>query len=246
MSPILFPPRDLSVNNQKTSNLVYQDDVPWSGWGSIKPGLLPTPKPDLCIAFDETAFTPSELEKMKSPYADGSSYAPALTIEFKSAMNSIGVANRQNANNMIPLLEADYALQKTNGTDKKMERRIRFLSAAHDTAMQRYDAWFYVLKNDNTPKWCSVPLISVSFDNPDDDGFQTARRCNLNYCEYISDSVFRELRAALAGAPPAPASLTDTPAPDVSAALVQAGHLETPPTSTEPATTNKRPRRSNE
>ena len=204
MSPLLFPVRDLIVNNYKTSNLVYHDDVTWGAWGSMKPGLLPTPKPNLCIAFDKAAFTKEEADKLKSPYTFARSYTPTLTVEFTGALQSLEVANRQNANNMIPLLEADYTLQKSNGRDKELERRVRFVSAAHDTQMQTYDAWFYVLKSDGIPKWCSFQLNHIGFSDPDGDGFQRARRCNLNYCEYISDTVFRELRDALAGAPSAP------------------------------------------
>ena len=207
----------------------------------MKPGLLPTPKPNLCIAFHKAAFTREEADKLKSPYAFARSYAPTLTVEFKGALHSIEVANRQNANNMIPLLEADYTLQKGNGRDKEMERRVRFVSAAHDTQMQKYDAWFYVLKSDGTPKWCSFPLSHIVFNDPTGDGFQRARRCNLNYCEYVSDTVFRELRDALAGAPSAPDALPEDSASDVSAVLVQAAYLETPPTSIEPAA-SKRPR----
>ena len=208
----------------------------------MKPGLLPIPKPDLCIAFDKAAFTKDEADKLKSPYAFARSYAPALTVEFQGALQSIEVANRLNANNMIPLLEADYTLQKSNGTDKEMEKRIRFVSAAHNTQMQKYDAWFYVLKSDGTPKWCSFQLNSIDFNDPDGNGFQMARRCNLNYCEYISDTLFRELRVTLAGAAPTPDPLPEDPVSDISAGLVQAAHLETPPTSTEHAATNKRTR----
>lgn len=250
---MLFPPRDLITNNQMTKNLVYHDDVSWNGWGSMKPGLLPTPKPDLCIAFDETAFTSAELKKMTSPYTNGSSFAPALTLEFKTALQGMKVASRQNANNMIPLLETDYTLQKTNGTEKQMERRIRFVSTAHDTTMQRYDAWFYVFKGDSIiPKWCSFQLQKVDFEDPDGDGFQTARRCNLNYCEYISDTVFKELRNTLAGVVPNAADTQGESDLVVRSPLIQAeiqpnpnaAHLHTPSSSsTERTAAKKRPRR---
>ncbi|KAL8787170.1 MAG: hypothetical protein Q9213_002386 [Squamulea squamosa] len=199
LSPMLFPYRDLPTNNQKTRNLVYIDDSLWIEWGSIKPGYLPVPKPDLTIAFNDEAFTTSELAKMTSPYILATSYAPSLTLEIKTT-EQMGIAEKQNANNMIPLLQRDYALQKTNNMHRQMERRIRFVSSTHDTALQKYQAWFYVIKSDGEPKWCSQPLGSVNFEDPNGDGFQTARRYNLNLCEYISDTVFKDLRKALAGA----------------------------------------------
>ncbi|KAL8836462.1 MAG: hypothetical protein Q9170_002895 [Blastenia crenularia] len=202
LSPMLFPYRDLPTNNSKTKNLVYHDDVSWDEWGSNKPGFLPKPKPDLCIAFDEKAFTATELAKMTSPYLAGTSYAPSFTLEAKTALQSMDIAERQNANNMIPLLQRDFTLQKSNHNDKEMERRIRFISTTHNTKAQNYHVWFYVLKDDGTPTWCSHQISYVDFQDPDDSGFETARRANLNLCEYISDTVFKDLRKALAGPEP--------------------------------------------
>ena len=228
------------MNNQKTENLVYQDDVAWSAWGSVKPGLLPTPKPDLCIGFKKSAFTSSELEKLTSPYANGRTFAPRLTLEVKTALQGMKVAKRQNANNMIQLLEADYALLKTNQMHELMERRIRFISTAHDTNMQIYDAWFYVFDSDGNPKWCSSYLDSVVFSNPRGNGFQTARRYNLNYCEYISDTVFQGLRKALNGEAPGTTLDHEKNSPDSDVV-----HLNTPSESScGAAVANKRPQRS--
>lgn len=159
--------------------------------------LSPTPKPDLCIAFKETAFTASELEKMKSPYILRDSYAQCLTLEIKTKEQMV-IAERQNANNMIHLLQIDFALQQSINRHRQMERRIRFVSTTHDTAIQKYQAWFYVIGNGGTPKWCCSPLSSVNFEDPDGGGFQTARKYNLNICEYISDTVFKDLRQVLA------------------------------------------------
>ncbi|KAL9007849.1 MAG: hypothetical protein Q9173_006966 [Seirophora scorigena] len=198
LSPMLFPYRDLPSNNQKTSNLVYHDDVSWHEWGSNKLGYLPTPKPDLCIAFRRSAFTSQELAKMKSPYLVSKSYAPALTLEVKTALQSLATAERQNANNMISLLQRDFALQKDIGSHHQMEEKIRFISATHDTAVQNYQAWFWVIEDNGIPKWCRCQLAKVDFGDPEEDGFQTARRYNLNLCEYISDTVFKNLRKSLA------------------------------------------------
>lgn len=232
---MLFPYRDLPTNNQKTSNLDYIDDELWCEWGSIKTGYLPTPKPDLCIAFKETAFTASEVEKMKSPYILRDSYAPCLTLEIKTK-EQMAIAERQNANNMIHLLQVDFALQKSINRHRQLEKRVRFVSTTHDTAVQKYQAWFYVIDLSCTPKWCCFPLSSVNFEDPNGGGFQTARRYNLNICEYISKTMFKELQQALA----TPSQNYD----DEETALGSTvAHLDTPSASSAGSSKNKRPKR---
>lgn len=235
LSPMLFPYRDLPTNNQKTSNLDYIDDELWCEWGSIKAGYLPTPKPDLCIAFKETAFTSSEVEKMKSPYILRDSYAPCLTLEIKTK-EQMAIAERQNANNMIHLLQVDFALQKSINRHRQMEKRVRFVSTTHDTAMQKYQAWFYVIGDSGTPKWCCFPLSSVNFEDPSGGGFQIARRYNLNICEYISKTMFKELQQALA----TPSQNYDD---EETAMGSTVAHLDTPSASSAWSSKNKRPKR---
>lgn len=196
---MLFPYRDLPSNNQKTQNLEYIDAAKWEAWGSIDAGRLPTPKPDLCITFKKTAFTASELDKLKSPYISASSIAPSLTLEILGMDQAWGAAANKTANNMIHLLMRDYALQHARGTHKQMERRIRFVSTIHDTDMQEYQAWFYIIDSEGNPKWCSYVFENVYYGFPGNGGFQKARQYNLNLCEYISDTVFRELRNTLNG-----------------------------------------------
>lgn len=84
---MLFPYRDLPSNNRKTENLIYYDDALWADWGSLMPGFLPTPKPDLCVSFKRTAFTRLELQRLKkSPYPDQRGRSPSFTLEFKTAL----------------------------------------------------------------------------------------------------------------------------------------------------------------
>ncbi|KAI4147077.1 MAG: hypothetical protein LQ341_001880 [Variospora aurantia] len=243
LSPMLFPYRDLPTNNHKTLNLVYHDDVSWQEWGSNKPGFLPTPKPDLCIAFKETAFDPAELSKLTSPYLLATSYAPSFTLEVKTALQSMVLAERQNANNMVALLQRDFALQRSLRSHRQMERRIRFISASHDTAVQKWQAWFYVLKSDGNPNWCYFDLDKVDFEKPKSDGFQTARRYNLNLCEYISDSVFKKLRKTLAGCGTDPSTHRPEPQEDGITADVRSVHLSTPSASTTGDSESKRVKR---
>ncbi|KAL8680959.1 MAG: hypothetical protein Q9186_002859 [Xanthomendoza sp. 1 TL-2023] len=241
LSPMLFPYRDLPINNQKTNNLVYIDDSQWIEWGSIKPGYLPIPKPDLTIAFKEESFTTAELERMISPYILATSYAPFFTLEIKT-IEQMGIAEKQNANNMIPLLQRDFTLQKANNTHKEYERKVRCVSSTHDTAIQRFHAWFYVIEAGGNPKWCCTELDTVTFTNPHSNGFQTARQYNLNLCEYISDTMFKQLRNTLAGRishdDPTQVDVRQD-LPDVHASI---GHLNTPATSSTGEPNDKRPK----
>ncbi|KAL9017279.1 MAG: hypothetical protein Q9185_005400 [Variospora sp. 1 TL-2023] len=243
LSPLLFPYRDLPTNNQKTSNLVYHDDVSWQEWGSNKPGFLPTSKPDLCIAFKSSAFTSQEAARMTSPYLLSTSYAPSLTLEVKTALQSMVIAERQNANNMISLLQRDFALQKDIGQHKQAERRIRFISTTHDTVLQRWQAWYFVIKDDGNPKWCCCDLGKVDYEDPDSDGFQTARRYNLNLCEYISDSVFKKFRKTLAGCGTDPSTHGPELQEEGITADVRSVHLSTPSASTTGDSESKRVKR---
>ena len=64
--------------------------------------------------------------------------------------------------------------------EKPVERRIRFISSAHDTSCQTYTAWYYVLRSNGEPKWCPCNLYTVAFDDVDGHGFRIGRQINLN------------------------------------------------------------------
>ena len=95
----------------------------------------------------------------------------------------------------------------------------------------------------------------LDFEDPDGDGFQTARRCNLNYCEYISNTVFKELQDTLAGTDVNTASTQGESDSAVQTPLVEAdiqanpnaAHLHTPSSSsTEFTAAEKAPKTSKE
>ena len=197
LTPLLLPPRDLPHNNHNTKNLLYRQDTLWQNWGSAQPGILPTPKPDLCISFTASAFTLDEREQICSPYADKAGFAPGLTCEVKTALQGSKIADRQNANNMILTLEADFELQQRLGQDQVMERTIRSITTAHDTRNQWYEGWFYILEN-GKPKWCSQRLKSVNLELRKENGFEIARQYNLNLCEHLSSEVLPQLLKNLA------------------------------------------------
>lgn len=198
LTPLLWPQRELPSNNHKTTNLLYRSDAVWQNWCSASPGILPKPKPDFCITFKDSAFDPEVRKLMTSPYVDEAGFAPRLTCEVKTALQGPDIANRQNANNMLSVLEADFLLQQRLGRTHAMERKIRIITLAHNTRTQWYDAWFYALDNHGKPKWCSYRIKSVNFDVLHENGFETARQYNLNLCEHLERVILPELRADLA------------------------------------------------
>lgn len=107
-----------------------------------------------------------------------------MTGEVKTAAQEPRVADRQNANSMLTVLEREYGLQDQLGQIEQTLGRVRKITAAHNTWSQWYDAWFYVLEG-GRPKFCRHRLKSVNFDDPSQRGFETARQYNLNSCEYI-------------------------------------------------------------
>ena len=198
LSPLLLVERDVPSNDHKTSNLLYRSDTSWSQWGSAQPGRLPVPKPDLCISYKDSAFNSEEREQICSPYLDTAGFAPFLICEVKTALQGDQIADRQNANNVLHVLKADFKLQQTLGRDRAMERKVRVITTAHNTRTQWYHVWFYVFGDDGNPKWCFYRIKRISIDCPQENGFETARGCFLNLCEHFDSVVLPKLRADLA------------------------------------------------
>ena len=224
LSPLLLVQRELPSDNSKTRNLLYRQDVPWAIWGSIQPGILPTPKPDFCISYKDSAFSLKERKQMVSPYIDKAGFAPFLFCEVKTALQGDRIADRQNANNVIRALQADFDLQRKLGRESMMEKKIRIITMAHNTGNQWYDGWFYVLDQDGKPRWCPHRLKHVNFEIPNEHGYESVRQYNLNLCEYFNGVVLPKLQADLAEASSLNLSLvtaqlnsTPSPRPDTQA-----------------------------
>ena len=200
VTPLLWPIRDLTRNNHRTKDLLYRMDTQWQNWGSAQPGELPTGKPDRCILFKASAFTPNERAQIVSPYKGDTGFYPVFVCEVKTALQGPRIADRQNANNALSVLKADYELQQRLGNEIEMERKIRLITTAHNTRSQWYTGWFYVLGIDGQPEWCPKLIKQVNFEIPEENGFQTARQYNLNICEDLQDVRLLQLRADLAAA----------------------------------------------
>lgn len=143
LTPLLIPFRDRPSNNQNTSNLLYRSDSPWPGFGSVYPRLLPVPQPNLVISFSSAAFTPEQQRHMTSPYKYEAGFYPGIICEVKTALQGLKVADRQNGNNAICSLLADFQLHQKLG--HKMEGKIRLVTTAHNTRSQLYTVWFHIL-----------------------------------------------------------------------------------------------------
>lgn len=189
MTPLLMPQRDLPINNSKTNNLLFQQDMPWANWGSLQPEILPTPKPDFCVFFKSTLFTVAQQDFFESPLLNNVGFYPVIPLEVKSALQAPHIADRQNANNMVPILIRDYLLQKYLSKAHFMERKIRFLAFAHDTTTMWVRGWFYVQHADHV-SWHSTLLKHTSFAIRTENGFETARKYMLNWMEHVSSEIF--------------------------------------------------------
>lgn len=106
----------------------------------------------------------------------------------------------QNANNAISALRADFELQQSIGQARENERKIRLITTAHNTRIQWYTAWFYILGAEGKPEWYSKLIKENSFRVPEDNGFEILRRCNLNLQEYLNVHTLSHLKADLAKA----------------------------------------------
>ena len=199
LTTLLIPLRDRSSNKHKTKDLLYRFDTHWRGFGSVDPGFLPTPKPDLCISIMRSAFTSEELRHMTSPYKDEAGFYPMFICEVKTAMQGPKVADRQNANNAVSALIADLQVQQRLG--RETERTIRLITTAHNTRSQWYTGWFYVFDADGKTEWCSKLIKEINFAVEEENGFRVARRVNLNLSERIQNTILPQLHADFAGGP---------------------------------------------
>ena len=203
LSPLLLEHRNIPRNNDKTQHLLYRDDTPWAATGSSRPGLLPVPKPDLCLSYLKSAFDPSERAQMASPYIDDAGFAPFLVFEVKTALQGDQIANRQNANNVLAALKADFALQEKIGQAGAAEGRIRVIAGAHNTRNMWIDGWFWRRAPDGgPPRWCKCFVDLVNYEDPAQNGYVRARAWFLNLAE-DGERRLRALRADLARAAPA-------------------------------------------
>lgn len=198
MTPLLLPTRNLPRDNQETSDLFYRWDTLFKRFGSPLPGL-PIPKPDIAVGFRRAAFSPAQLPHITSPYQDEAGFCPWLICEVKTAMQGPQVADRQNANNAVSVLTADFALLQKLGLN--VEKKIRLITTAHNTHSQWYTAWYRVLRPNGEPELCSKVIKQYSFLIPEEHGFEDARAAWLNLCEYLQRVVLRMLRDELATVP---------------------------------------------
>lgn len=198
LTPLLIPFRDRPSNKQNTSNLLYRSDSPWPGFGSVYPRLLPVPQPDLLISFSSAAFTAEQQRHMISPYKDEAGFYPGIICEVKTALQGPKVADRQNGNNAICALLADFQFQQKLG--HKMEGKIRLVTTAHDTRSQWYTVWFHVLGHDGKPEWCSKSIKHITFHIEEERGFLDARAANLNLCGHLQSVILPQLYEDLAEA----------------------------------------------
>lgn len=191
MTPLLMPHRDMPKNNAKTKNLLFQQDMSWTNWGSVQSGILPKPKPDFCVLYKSTFFTSAQQELLGSPHLNSAGTYPFLVLEVKTALQGSHIADIQNANNMVPILIRDYLLHQSFGQSEGLERKIRFLALAYDTKNMWIRGWFYVRHDNGRISWHSKLMKQVPFAIRAEKGYEIARRYILTWMEYMSNDGFK-------------------------------------------------------
>ncbi|MCJ1256563.1 hypothetical protein MMC24_004385 [Lignoscripta atroalba] len=206
-------------------SLAFIQNKPWKSWGSPVAGVLPVPQPDLCICFTEGFSSTNDLIMLTSPYPQADTLTPRFPVEVISSMGHTRVSTRQNANNMSLILGYDYIRLKELGVHKDWNKRIRFLSAGHNDSSMWWDGWYFVLDENDEPRWSFRRLAHQAFDVYGEAGFVTVQKYNKNWQDYLlsedlpalQDEVNKihlirnaAIQAAVATAELAPPGSTDT------------------------------------
>ena len=144
-------------------------------WGESIPITETRPQPDRCAGFDHTAFTWSQLQKLK-PFignyvpVDYCSYFlatwrmmfPFLTCEAKSGTGDLDVADKQNGHSMTMAMRAIFQLFKIVNREKELHRKILTFSVSHDASMVRIYG-HYPLIEEHVATFYRHPIHEFSF-----------------------------------------------------------------------------------
>ena len=114
------------------------------GWNSARSFYGSRPQPDYSIGFERSAFTDSQLEKLKTfvgeppdaftSYFMGTwqIYFPFLTFEVKCGTAGLNIADLQNAHSMMLAVRGVVELFRLVKREKELHQEILAFSISHD------------------------------------------------------------------------------------------------------------------
>lgn len=141
ISPLIVPPAEIlhAFGAEHLEHLTGHVNQGWFGCIPIAPG--PEPKPDYSVGFDETAFTPRQLQRLQ-PYIEGWKrtpflatawmHFPFLTAEVKCGNAALEIADRQNIHAASVAVKQVIDLYRAVFRERQLDRKILAFSVSHD------------------------------------------------------------------------------------------------------------------
>ncbi len=177
--------------------------VPWR-WTTHRP------QPDYTAGFNETAFPDLSRERLvafKLPRAAGASYVlatrdvyfPFLTCEFMPPMQSLDIADLQNAHSMSIAVYGVVSLLGRSGREQTVNRQILGFSVSHNDKYVRIYGHYPVF-SETSPKRMKVYRHRIlDIDLMADGGLQrwAAFKFIANVYEYFAPMHLKRIRGAI-------------------------------------------------
>lgn len=138
--PLIVPRAEIlyTYGADELKHLVGQINQAWYGCVPVAPG--PAPQPDYAVGFKDTAFTPSQCQKLQ-PFIEGwkntpflatsRMHFPFLTCEVKCGNAALDIADRQNAHNGSVAVKQVVNLYREISREKDLHRTILAFSVSH-------------------------------------------------------------------------------------------------------------------
>ncbi|TEY33025.1 hypothetical protein BOTCAL_0695g00020 [Botryotinia calthae] len=193
ISPLICPSA-LALKILGAKHLKPLHDSINEGWNSAIPFYSSRPQPDYSVGFGRSAFTKDQLEKL-APFvgeipdtctsyymATWQMYLPFLTLEVKSGIAALDIADRQNAHSMTIAVRGIVELFKLVKREKELHREILAFSISHNdqnvriyghypvidegtTTFYRYSIRYFGFKELNGQnKWVAYKFVKNIYD----------------------------------------------------------------------------------
>jgi hypothetical protein len=183
------------------------------GWKSAISFYGPRPQPDYSLGFGRSAFTDSQLEKLK-PFvgevtdsftsyfmATWQIYFPFLTCEVKCGAQALDIADRQNAHSMTQAVRGVVEFFRLLKREKELHREILAFSISHDHRTVRIYGHYPVIDGPKTTFY-RHPIREFSFTELDGKEKWTAYKFTKNVYDKWVPTHFKRISSAIDKLPP--------------------------------------------